>query len=266
MKEFVKLDKYGQLYIDKILFESYFPIIFTCLNDNNDIFICVCCQNNEKGCKWLLGKTNGISIVKMLQDEITVRQLLLEYSSGKISADYAKNGYVVAYNNSDWDTNSPYLPKEDSYMYAEDGEFEEEIYYFLMADYHVHYNAEYYKCIVEALEPINNEIGAIVDVLEPINKSIGQIVQALEPINKELKSITNALAVFVPVIGKISISSEVVRTLKVFGELCTNFVVNTEKYTDQEKYKPLYNSTFSVLSEDLNIKVESDESNYADAA
>ena len=62
----------------------------------------------------------------------TVRQLLLEYSSGKISVDYGKNGYVITNNNSDWNENSPYLPKEDSYMYAEDGEFEDEIHYFLI--------------------------------------------------------------------------------------------------------------------------------------
>lgn len=115
MKEFIKLDKYGQLYIDKILFESYFPIIFTCKNDKEDIFICVCCQNNEKGCKWLIGKTNGINVAKMLQDKITVRQLLLEYSIGKISVDYVENKYAEHYDNSDWDENSSYLPKEDSY-------------------------------------------------------------------------------------------------------------------------------------------------------
>lgn len=115
MKEFIKLDKYGQLYIDKILFESYFPIIFTCKNDKEDIFICVCCQNNEKGCKWLIGKTNGINVAKMLQDKITVRQLLLEYSIGKISVDYVENKYSEHYDNSDWDENSSYLPKEDSY-------------------------------------------------------------------------------------------------------------------------------------------------------
>lgn len=158
MKEFIKLDKYGQLYIDKVLFESYFPIIFTCINDKKDIFIGVCCQNNEKGYKWLLGKTNGISVVRMLRDEITIRQLLLECSSGKISVDYVESGYIVAYNNSDWNENSAYLPKEDSYMFAEDGEFEDEINYFSSLDYHVHYNAEGYKCIAETLETINKGI------------------------------------------------------------------------------------------------------------
>ena len=49
----------------------------------------------------------------MLRDEITIRQLLLEYSTGKISAEYAENEYAVAYNNSDWNENSSYLLKED---------------------------------------------------------------------------------------------------------------------------------------------------------
>lgn len=123
MTEFICLEEYGKLYIDRILFESYFPIIFTCKNENGEIFICVCCQNNEKGCKWLLGKTDGISIVKMLKDEITIRELLLTFSSGKISVDYVHGEYAVEYNNSDWNENSIYLPKKDSYMFAEEGEF-----------------------------------------------------------------------------------------------------------------------------------------------
>ena len=130
MKEFIRLDKYGQLYIDKVLFESYYPIVFTCVNEKKNVFICVCCQNNAKKCKWLLGKTNGISIARMLRNEITIRQLLLEYSSEKISVDYDGNGYAISHNNSDWDEKSPYMPKEDSYMYTEDEEFEDEINYF----------------------------------------------------------------------------------------------------------------------------------------
>lgn len=241
MKEFIKLNKYGQLYIDKVLFESYFPIIFTCVNDDRDIFISVCCQNNEKGCKWLLGKTNAISIVRLLKDEITIRQLLLEYSLGQISVNYINNGYVVDYNNSDWDDNSPCLPKEDSYMFAEDGEFDDEIDYFSSLDDHNHvdYNAECYKSIAEILGTINIEI-------EPMAK---------------------ALAVFASAIGSISIPSEVmVRTLRVFGKLCTNLAINKENYTEKEKYKSVYNSTFSVSLENLSINVESDGNNYADAA
>ncbi len=238
MKKFIKLDQYGQLYIDKVLFESYFPIIFTCTNNKKDIFLCVCCQNNEKGCKWLLGKTDGMSIVKMLQDEITIRQLLLECSSEQISVDYVENEYVIGNNTSDWDKNSLYLPKEDSYMYAEDGEFEEEINYFSRIDDHVHYDKEYRKCIA---------------------KELGTINQGIEPIADDPTILASALV-------NILISSEIVRTLKVFEELCTNLVIATDKYMKQEKYKSVYNNTFNVLSEDLSIKVESDDNHYADAA
>ena len=88
MQEFVNTEKYGKLYIDRILFESNFPIIFTCKNDADEIFICVCCQNNIKGCKWLVGKTDAINIIRMLKDELTLRELVRGYSSGRISVDY----------------------------------------------------------------------------------------------------------------------------------------------------------------------------------
>ncbi len=239
MREFIKLDKYGQIYIDKVLFESYFPVVFTCLNDKKDVFIGVCCQNNEKGCKWLLGKTNGISLIRMLRDEITIRQLLLEYSSGKISVDYVENRYTISYNNSDWDESSPYLPKEDSYMYAEDGEFDDEINYFSLIDNDVHYNTKYYKSIA---------------------KESGIIDEGIE-------LSADALDVFASTLGNISIPSEiVVSTLKVSWELCTNIVIDTGKYIDQKKYKLVHNSAFKILSEDLRIKVESDDNIFADAA
>lgn len=238
MKKFIELDKYGQLYIDKVLFEPYIPIIFSCINENKDVFIGVCCQSNEKGCKWLLGKTNGVSIVRMLRDEITVRQLLLECSSERISVDYAGNGYVAAYNNSDWNEDSPYLPKEDSYMYAEDEEFEDEINYFSSLDYHVHYNAECYKCIAETLGTINKGVEPMADALTVLASTTGSIV----------------------------ISSEVVSTLKVFGELCNNLAISAEKYTNQRKYKSVYKNTFNVSSEKLGIKVKSNDNHYANAA
>lgn len=143
MKRFIKINKYGDLYVDRILFESYFPIIFTCRDANNDIFICVCCQNNREGCKWLVGKTDKSSIIKMLKDEITIRDLLLNFSSEKISVDYIDGKYVVSYRNSDWNEDSIYLPKKDSYMYVEEGEFDDDIIYFSVDD-HINYDEESY--------------------------------------------------------------------------------------------------------------------------
>lgn len=75
--------------------------------------------------------------------------MLLEYSSERISVDYKGDDYVISYNNSDWNDDSPYLPKADSYMYAEDGEFDEDIAYF--SSFNLNYDAEYYKDITEML-------------------------------------------------------------------------------------------------------------------
>lgn len=236
MKEFIELKKYGKLYIDKVLFESYFPIIFTCVNDKKDVFICVCCQNNEKGCKWLVGKTDGKSIVKMLRDKITVRQLLLEYSSGKISIDYAENKYVIFYNNSDWDKNSPYLPKKDSYMYAEDGEFEDEINYFSLINDDLPYKTEHYESITKETQ------------------------KGIEPIADELEALF-------PALEGISIPSKIMYdTLKVCGELTAKAVTTIDVYMDSLKYEPVYNKAFNISSDHLSLEVGSNNDHYADAA
>lgn len=131
MQKFVKINNDIQLYIDKIFLQSYFPIIFTCKDDENNIYMCVCCQNNKKTIKWLVGKTDAKSIIKVLKNEITILDVLLHNSSKHISITYTNGKYNIEYDNSDWIKNSKYLPKKDSYIYTDEGEFDEEIKYFL---------------------------------------------------------------------------------------------------------------------------------------
>ncbi|UTC64427.1 hypothetical protein E4O00_11635 [Treponema sp. OMZ 788] len=127
---FVEIKEGGKLYIDRILFESYYPILFSCKNKIGEHYICVCCQNNKDGKKWLLGKTDVNNIIKILKNEITIRDLLLNYTSSKISVDNINGEQKIRYNNDDWRTDSIYLPKEDSYLEPEEGEFDEEIEYY----------------------------------------------------------------------------------------------------------------------------------------
>lgn len=67
MKPFIATKRNGVLTIDKILFESYYPILFTCKNEFNDIFVCLCCQHNQNGIKWLVGKTDNSYIMQLLK-------------------------------------------------------------------------------------------------------------------------------------------------------------------------------------------------------
>lgn len=154
MKEFINTDRYGKFYYDKILFEAPYPIIFSCKNEYGEIFIGVCCQYNEQAHRWLLGKTEPTNIVRVLRDEMTIRQLLTEYCSKRMSVAYMNGAYVMDYHSDDWEKDSIYLPKKDSYMWAEPGEFDEEIEYFLSIKNNLNYEPDSYINILEKNEVI----------------------------------------------------------------------------------------------------------------
>lgn len=130
MKQFLKLTKDERLDIDRILFESYYPILFSCKSNLNEHYICVCCKNNTDWIKWLIGKTDVNNIIMLLENNITLRELFLRHTESKISVDYKDGKYNIEYNNSDWNDDSIYLPKPDSYMDAEPGEFDDDILYY----------------------------------------------------------------------------------------------------------------------------------------
>ena len=92
--------------------------------------MCVCCQNNGDGQKWLLGKVDVHTIIKMLKNEITVRDLFLKHTSSKVSINTINGEFHQHYNNDDWNNDSIYLPKADSYLDPDEGEFDEDIEYY----------------------------------------------------------------------------------------------------------------------------------------
>ena len=233
----MEIKGYGKLSVDKVIFESYFPIIFTCTNEKKELFLCVCCQNNEKGCKWLVGKTNSSCIVSMLRDEITVRDLLLNYSDGRITVDYVNGEYKISYDNSDWESESIYLPKIDSYLDVEADEFIEEIMYYSSVEL-IHYNEDFYK---------------------NISAAFGTVVKEIEPVSEMLSD-------FATILGKITISSEVINTLEVFGKLCKNVSLGRERYTDSEIYKSVYKNSFDTSEGKIVLIFEATNNTLADAA
>jgi hypothetical protein len=132
MKEFIKINKLGTLQIDKILFESHYPILFTCVNESSDLFLCICCQANKDGKRWLITKTIPQTVIKILKDEITLREAFLQFTDIQYTVFSNSEVTTIKENDlSDWDyENSIYLPEKDEYMEVEDGEFDEEILYY----------------------------------------------------------------------------------------------------------------------------------------
>lgn len=236
MKEFINTDRYGKLYYDKILFEAHYPIIFSCKNEYGEIFIGVCCQYNEQAHRWLLVKTEPVNIVSVLRDEITIRQLLTEYCSKRMSVVNINGEYVTEYYNDDWEKDSIYLPKKDSYMWAEPGEFDEEIQYFLSIKNHMSYEPDSYTNILEKSEVIYKEE-------LPIENETLQVRFAEE----------------------VTIRSEIVNTLNISGLLDNDKLTVTNDF--QYRQKNLLNTIkIDNMNETISVKLDEAIDNLVYAA
>lgn len=124
----------GKLKLDKIFFESYYPILFTCINEKKELFLCVCVKSNSVMKKWLISKINPQIIIDLLTDKITIRDAFLKDKRDKytIVNDLSKKDKRIEVNNQlDWDSgNSTDLPSAGEYMDVDEDEFFEEIKYY----------------------------------------------------------------------------------------------------------------------------------------
>jgi|GEM_PF-3293783 len=129
----IQLRDVGVFKIEKIFFESYYPILFSCRSGNDDLYLCVCCWRESDKTKWLVTKTSSKTIINMLENKITLRDAFLS-GDKRITITHAAGVYVVVENDpKDWNpTKSIYLPTAGEYMDAEHDEFADEIKFYKM--------------------------------------------------------------------------------------------------------------------------------------
>ena len=143
----------GVLEIDKVFFESYYPILFTCKNDKNDLFLCVCCQADSSIKKWLLTTVSAETILKLLSNEITIRDSFLTNNGNKYSIIFKNKKYNLEVDNTkDWDPEKSIdLPTTGEYLDAEGDEYLDEIEYYknykIMNRYFVNYTKSYHDIL-----------------------------------------------------------------------------------------------------------------------
>lgn len=129
MKSFFQSKETGILQFDVVLLESYHPILFTCVNEKDELFLCVCCQADKEATKWLATDVKPSTMVNMLQNQITIRDAFLLDKGKRYTVICKDKKYTLIKNDpQDWDPEkSDYLPTAGEYMDAEDDEFLEEI-------------------------------------------------------------------------------------------------------------------------------------------
>jgi len=129
--EFFRLAKYGALYMDKIIFEAAYPVLFICTDEKKHLFMCVCCQNNEEGRRWLICRTTADNILDMLRDKASIRASLLKMPNDRFMIYEAVGEKPTEVDDSTvWEEESIYLPKKGEFLDAEPGEFDDEIQYY----------------------------------------------------------------------------------------------------------------------------------------
>ena len=114
------------LYEDLILIDDIHPVLFTCVDDLENTYLSTCYFADPSKTLWLVTKTEPESVVDLLNNKVTIREL---FESDKLWAIcQAKNEEIQVNRIEDckkFDQNA--FPAEGEYMDADTREFEEEI-------------------------------------------------------------------------------------------------------------------------------------------
>lgn len=120
-----KIPDFQNIILDIILFESKYPVLFTCKNEK-DIYLFICCLANTERIKWIGTQTSYDNLIELLENRITIRDAFLNVSENKIVIDY--DGINIDYSlKKGSDIPEKFLPTEGEYMDAEEDEYAEEI-------------------------------------------------------------------------------------------------------------------------------------------
>lgn len=134
---FRKIPAFENVVLDTILFESKYPVLFTCKN-GNDIYLFICCFLNADTAKWIGTKTSYDMLIELLENKITIRNAFLGVTEEKIVIEY--HGENVACNTiKSRDIQECLLPTAGEYMDAEDDEYAEELTVFKFRNMNVEY-------------------------------------------------------------------------------------------------------------------------------
>ena len=122
---FRKIPDFHNIVLDTILFESRYPVMFTCKNDK-DVYLFICCLVTADKTEWIGTKTTYDNLIELLENKITIRDAFLGITENKIIIVY--NGKNVDYR-IETGSNIPenLLPTAGEYMDAEGDEYAEEI-------------------------------------------------------------------------------------------------------------------------------------------
>ena len=136
-KIFRKIPNFTDIILDTILFESKYPVLFTCKNDE-DIYLFICYLVNSEKIEWIGTRTTYDNLIDLLKNKITIRDAFLNVTNNKIMVRYDGKDVEYEFKKSS-EIPDEILPTIGEYMDAEEGEYEEEIVEFQERNKNVEY-------------------------------------------------------------------------------------------------------------------------------
>lgn len=116
-----------ELYEDQVLLDYIYPVLFTCVDDFDNMYISVCYDADISKTCWLLAKVKPVQVIDLLENKITIREMFEcddLWNICKLSHSSEKNVEKIK----DYKTfDSKAFPAKGEYMDADEGEFSEEI-------------------------------------------------------------------------------------------------------------------------------------------
>lgn len=122
---FRKIPDFQNIVLDKILFESKYPVLFTCKN-NKDVYLFICCFAGAEKIEWIGTKTSYENLIDLLENRVTIRDAFFNVTKDKILISYGNQ--KIQYKVEDrHNIPEKLLPTAGEYMDAEEDEYTEEI-------------------------------------------------------------------------------------------------------------------------------------------
>ena len=122
---FRKIPMFENLKMDTVLFESKYPVLFTC-TINEDVYLFICCMVNEQFINWIGTKMDYKTLIQLLKNEVTIRDAFLAITDEKIMINYDGKELVADIVNKD-QVPMELLPTVGEYLDTENDEYSEEI-------------------------------------------------------------------------------------------------------------------------------------------
>lgn len=113
----------GELRIDYMIFEFDYPVLFTCMDKFDTLYLCLCCDIRLEQ-RFIISKTNEERVIDLLSDKITIREAFKNEVDENYIVRYSKDQPEGIFQKVKFDEiNELDLPTEGEYLNAEEDEF-----------------------------------------------------------------------------------------------------------------------------------------------